>query len=271
MCKSNHDSFFILRFRMLVSGSLVCQGIIWCLTWGLFLLSIVLEADPNNQTISIRVNYPSFSTYPFGLFALTIYYLTIYTVISTFSKKNMIGNVDKLIIMWFLHNGGIIHIVMEGLAAGWGLWPEIYESYQLIDNRFRFHVPDFHGGAPDEAKLNVWLITQLELYVWAPFCVLTVLSYYGVLHQRHRHGLAIVTSMMQIIGTIFFVFSPLFHDCMDLPPFGVKGCLPELDWFTLIYVYLAFGINFVWVIIPSMIIWWCWPIPYDCDDNKKGL
>ena len=246
----------------------ISHAIVWFLTWGLFVLSIVLEADGNDGRIAFRFEYSCFSI---GLFALIVYYLTISILIVAFSSEKKLGKVEKLIIAWFLHNGGIIHVVMEGLAAGWGLWPEISESYQLIDNRFRFRVSSDHGGAPDEAKLNVWLITQLELFVWAPFCVMTVLSYYNVLDRRHRHGLAIVTSMMQMIGTIFFVFSPLFHECMDLPPFGVKGCFPELDWFSFMYVYLAFGINFVWMIIPSMIIWWCWPKPCDISIDKKQL
>ena len=220
------------------------KGIIQFLTWGLGLLAIQIEVHEDTQELSIRENVLSRP----ALIAVFLYYCVYYI----FSERLQLTRLESLLCSWFLHNGGVIHLGMEGLAAGWNACDEIYQSYKLIDKRFDFSTPEL-----TRQNFDVFLITQVELFIWTPLCLITALC----LSQKHpqRYTFALITSICHIVGTIFFVTPPIYKDCVDLPPFDIPGCFPDVTPFSIIFYYLAFGINFAWIIIPLIIIFMIWP------------
>lgn len=216
--------------------------------WSLLLLSITIEANPTTQHITFRsppntldelletINQPAIPI-------LIAYYYIAFLLFHLPPQTET----ECWIAAWFLHNGGVIHMAMEGLGAGWNLWNAVHDSYQLIDKRFSFSHPD---------DFNAFLITQLELFVWTPLCFATVIAFF--FNLQHRYVLSIITSVCQIVGTIFFVAPPMASSCVDLPPIGEPGCLPEVTPFTMLFHYFGFGINFLWIFIPMYIIVWAW-------------
>lgn len=219
---------------------------VWALTWGLLLLSVVVQVtETPSSTHQYHVHFkivldPTMLFEP-AFLCLVCYYMYV--------KYMNVDNIyvplrEKWIAEWFLHNGGVIHLAMEGVAAGWGGWVEVYKSYRLIDRRF------------DLSWNSVFFITQLELFVWTPLCLLTYISF--VRQSRHRYLLAILTSALHVVGTILFMAPPIANQCIELPPFDVPGCFPPLDMYTFIFYYLAFGINIVWIVVPMFILWWSW-------------
>ena len=43
---------------------------------------------------------------------------------------------EELVANWFLMNGAIIHITMDGLTGGWHMLPLMYKNYIKVDRRF---------------------------------------------------------------------------------------------------------------------------------------
>ena len=42
--------------------------------------------------------------------------------------------------------------------------------------------------------------------------------------------------------------------CLNLVPFDKPGCSPPLSLFTAFYFYFGVGANFVWIVIPVLMI-----------------
>lgn len=229
--------------------------VVWGLTWVLCLIALISVVDENRLTFrsgpeSIQ-DIIEFTAQP-GVIILGLYYCIMYLL----KGNRELTYPEDAITSWFIHNGGIIHLAMEGLAGGWHMWREIEHPYRIIDNRFNYDILEADGGPTKDAALGVLIITQLELFVWFPFCMATAIAF--TTGSRHRYLLAIVTSVMQIIGTVFFVVPPIMGNCLDLPTFNEPGCFPKLDRFTFIFIYIAFGANFLWFVIPSLIAVYSW-------------
>jgi len=239
---------------------MIARLFIWALTWGM--LSIALFVKVEDQTVTFRTELES-SPFGPGPISIFLYYVTMYYL----KGSLQLAHVDSLVTSWFLHNGGIIHLAMEGISGGWHAWKEIDHPYRIIDNRFNNDVPYSEGGPHPDAALGVFIITQLELFMWTPLCMMTVIAL--TRGNKYRYLLAIVTSVCQIIGTVFFVVPPLVNGCLDLPPFDVPGCTPPFNLFNSIFVYLAFGSNFVWFVIPTLIIIWGCPKTTAINNKKE--
>eukprot|EP00462_Mataza_sp_D1_P004469 CAMPEP_0175104652 /NCGR_PEP_ID=MMETSP0086_2-20121207/9883_1 /TAXON_ID=136419 /ORGANISM="Unknown Unknown, Strain D1" /LENGTH=249 /DNA_ID=CAMNT_0016380141 /DNA_START=113 /DNA_END=862 /DNA_ORIENTATION=- len=162
---------------------------------------------------------------------------------------------------WFLLNGGIIHVMMDGLTGGYGLshgfLPLMFQNYQLLDNRCRENVA-FSAGGPSPGAIPVAvLVFRLELYCMAPLCFFTYFAY--ALRKPWRAEMAVITLVFQILGTVFFVGPELMTGCPNVSPFGPDtGCFSSVDptsLYDLMYFYFAFGMNFVWIIVPVLMIY----------------
>jgi hypothetical protein len=66
--------------------------------------------------------------------------------------------------------------------------------------------------------------------------------------------LQLVALTFQLLGAIVFVGAELMTGCMNLVPFGKPGCLPDLSLYTAFYFYFGVTLNFVWVLIPTLMI-----------------
>ena len=73
---------------------------------------------------------------------------------------------------WYLWNGVICHVMMDGMAGGhWGL-DLMDQNYRILDKRFNWHLEQSSPGAPHPGDAaNALLVTQVELWVHAPLCI----------------------------------------------------------------------------------------------------
>ena len=149
--------------------------------------------------------------------------------------KGMSGSEGR-IAMWYLMNGAFIHITMDGLTGGWHHLHLLNEHYCRLDKRF----------LEDEAVS--WMITQIELFVMAPLCILT---YRAILNNsRLRYALEITTSLCQLWGAVIFFGSEVLNKFPNVPVdsqflFSFHHCL---------YFWFGFGANLIWVVIPLIFI-----------------
>lgn len=220
------------------------NSIVFGLTWGMLFLAICFQVTPNN-TIKLRdFDIWNLLMQP-GVFALYVYYAA-YHIFK--GRVKLRGN-ESVACSWILHNGGVIHLGMEGFGGLLNLWEQVEHPYRIIDNRF-------NGGPDSGSALTVHIITVLELCVWMPLCFMSAVAF--TKKSKHRYLLAIVLSVCQIVGTVFFVVPPMVNSCIELPPFNVPGCFPPLNMFNLLYVYIAFGSNFCWFVVPFVVLAWAW-------------
>eukprot|EP00668_Euglena_longa_P045746 GGOE01061426.1.p3 GENE.GGOE01061426.1~~GGOE01061426.1.p3 ORF type:complete len:227 (+),score=78.72 GGOE01061426.1:1097-1777(+) len=144
---------------------------------------------------------------------------------------------EELVANWFLMNGAFIHIAMDGLTGGYHLLPLMYQNYVKVDRRFQ----------TDE--LNSWVITQVELFLQGPFCILTYIAY-----QRQwagRYPLAAMTTTLQWFGAVIFAVVEWLADFPNVPvdrkfEFTPDHCL---------YFWFGYGANLIWLTVPVLIVW----------------
>jgi len=170
---------------------------------------------------------------------------------------------------WFLLNGGVVHVIMDGLTGGFGLshnfLPVMFANYRLLDNRCREDVPYEQGGPNPGSVATAITVFRLELFVMAPLCLFTYWAY--ALRKPFRHELEVITLTFQFIGTIFFTVPELLSGCESISPFGkmetksaLGGCFGAPDptsLYDLMYFYFAFGMNLVWLFIPAIMAFNC--------------
>jgi len=142
------------------------------------------------------------------------------------------SNSDGRIALWYLMNGAFIHITMDGLTGGWHYLHLLNVHYGRLDRRFL------------EDESVSWMITQIELFVMAPLCLLTYRAI--VKHSNLRHPLEIITSLCQLWGAVIFFGSEVLNNFPNVPIdrqmlFDFHHCL---------YFWFGFGANLIWIVIP---------------------
>jgi len=163
--------------------------------------------------------------------------------------------------VWFLMNGGIVHIAMDGLTGGYHALPLMDKSYRQLDNRFN---DDVSTGASHDAWAAAFLVVTLELFVMAPMCWL---SYYAISNNKAwRQEISFMTAFLQFLGTIMFVFPEFITGCRNLSPFGFDGCLARftsvppgstLEYHGLFFGF-AVGANLIWLAVPLKLMINAW-------------
>jgi hypothetical protein len=143
---------------------------------------------------------------------------------------------ERRIANWFLLNGAFIHITMDGLTGGYHMLPLMYEQYKKVDRRF------------ETDELNSWLVTQLELFVMGPLCLLTYIAYRR--QWTARWSLASCAATLQWAGAVVFAGVEWLADFPNTPvdrhfKFTPHHCL---------YFWFGYGANFLWVVIPPLIV-----------------
>eukprot|EP00054_Salpingoeca_dolichothecata_P019712 m.122891 g.122891 ORF g.122891 m.122891 type:complete len:245 (+) comp23363_c0_seq1:81-815(+) len=150
---------------------------------------------------------------------------------------------------WYLMNGTVIHILMDGLVGVFGKVPLIYRQYLVLDRRFQTHdaVPVIAGAT--------------ELFVMGPLCLL---AYYAIYNQQPwRYPLELVIAIFQLFGTIFFAGAEIYNGCVNVPadyPVGAggAGCFgePKLEEYYFTFYYFGFWFcNTIWIIVPIRLAW----------------
>ena len=153
---------------------------------------------------------------------------------------------------WYLWNGAIIHIMMDGMAGGghiatkggWGL-KLMNDNYQILDKRFS-------RDATDGDIAVATTITQTELYVHS---ILTFFAYVGLCRRtKWADVVSSIALSFQLFGAIVFIVPDLLTGCPNMQPFDDKTCTPDATMFTLFYFWFGVMVNFVWVIVPAMML-----------------
>lgn len=149
--------------------------------------------------------------------------------------KNMDAGTTR-VALWYLVNGAFIHVTMDGLTGGWHFLDLLNQHYCRLDRRFL------------EDESVSWMITQIELFIMAPLCMLT---YRAIVRQSPlRYPLEIVTSLCQMWGAMIFFGSEILNKFPNVPVdsqflFTFDHCL---------YFWFGFGANLIWVVIPLFFI-----------------
>mgnify|MGYP006080361797 CR=1 FL=1 len=162
---------------------------------------------------------------------------------------------------WFLLNGAIIHVAMDGLTGGYHAIPLMDASYRQLDNRFN---EDRKTGASEDAWAAAYLVVTLELFVMAPMCFVT---YFACMKKKSwRQEMVLLTGFIQLLGTIMFVFPEFVTGCKNLSPFGLEGCIERftsvpsgstLEYHGLFFLF-AVGANLVWIFVPLKLMVNAW-------------
>eukprot|EP01012_Entosiphon_sulcatum_P022287 TRINITY_DN2721_c0_g1_i1.p1 TRINITY_DN2721_c0_g1~~TRINITY_DN2721_c0_g1_i1.p1 ORF type:complete len:244 (+),score=51.69 TRINITY_DN2721_c0_g1_i1:25-756(+) len=144
---------------------------------------------------------------------------------------------DLRVARWYLLNGTIIHICMDGLVGSFHKWPLFYKQYCTLDKRFI-------TGHPIP-----WTVGVIEFFGHSLFCFLT---YYGY-HNRRRWTPAaeLFACAFQIFGAIAFVLAEFREGLENVP----ADWNLDFSWFHLFYFWFGFGANFVWLLIPGTLAW----------------
>merc|ERR1712086_419652 len=173
-----------------------------------------------------------------------------------------IGGSSSRTANWFLLNGCIIHVAMDGLTGGFHALPALDNAYRQLDNRFNYPDPT---GSSEDAYAAAKVVVSLELFLMAPMCLIT---YYGCLRKRiWSNEMVMLTAFLRLIGTIVFIVPEFITGCKNLSPFGLESCetrfktVPEGTtlYYHMLYFGFAVGANIVWIVVPAklMLDAWC--------------
>jgi len=162
---------------------------------------------------------------------------------------------ESLAANWFLWNCVVIHVMMDGLAGGYGKLGLMGEQYKVLDRRFRYDLIDKPGGtnAPDSA--NVWVICNIELFLHS---TLTFAAFIGICHRAPwRQPVEAFALGMQFFGSLVFPAADLLTGCDNMQPIGVHTCLPPLTPFFIFFFYFGVLVNFLWAVVPAFMFVRC--------------
>jgi hypothetical protein len=150
---------------------------------------------------------------------------------------------DRMLARWYLLNGVIIHMLMDGLVGVFKVNKYFAVQYGMLDRRYGDPLGEFNGSA-------VHIVSLLELLVKGPICVLL----YYCIHKgsRHRDALEFFTCITQAYGTVVYLGQEAIS--------GGKNF--DVDWkleFTFHYIfYFWFAVVFgcvLYLIVPAIVGW----------------
>jgi hypothetical protein len=140
---------------------------------------------------------------------------------------------------WYLLNGAIIHILMDGLVGIFKTNALFAANYAKIDKRYGDPLGDFRGSA-------VHIVSGIELFVKGPVCLLA----YRAFHRGspHRDVIEFFTCVTQAYGTIVYLGQELLTGMQNF----------DADWqlsfsvHYLIFFWFAILIGcFLYLIVPG--------------------
>eukprot|EP00744_Colponema_vietnamica_P009242 GILI01013163.1.p1 GENE.GILI01013163.1~~GILI01013163.1.p1 ORF type:complete len:195 (+),score=39.51 GILI01013163.1:46-630(+) len=169
-------------------------------------------------------------SFSIGLFVLVF-------IASWPSKQPSLPFSQKLLAGWFIFNGVLIHIFLDGLVGACQNVPYLFELYSHLDKRYPLRDP------------SVMMISYTELFVMGPLCLFV---YYGILHRKPwRHPLQLLVSAIQLVGTIIFTGGEIMSDFAHIPTdFELTFTLDKIVFFWVFFV----AANLLWSILPLCLI-----------------
>lgn len=124
--------------------------------------------------------------------------LLLVSVLETkFSKKCVpLTFAERIRARWYLLNGIVIHILMDGLVGVFHMNKLFAQNYAKLDKRYGEPLGTFNGS-------TVHIVSAMELFVKGPICILL----YRAMHRgsKHRDVLEFFTCVTQVYGTIVYL------------------------------------------------------------------
>lgn len=147
---------------------------------------------------------------------------------------------------WYLWNGVIFHIMMDGMAGGhWGN-KLMDANYRLLDRRFN------PGQAHPGDQALACLMVNMELFGHSVLCFITYIGM--VTGAVWACEMEIATLMLQLVGMIVFVGPDYMTGCMNMVPHNVSGCIPGFSSYEFFYYWFGVGVNIVWGVVPLVML-----------------
>lgn len=150
---------------------------------------------------------------------------------------------ERVVARWYLLNGVVIHILMDGLVGVFKANHLFAVNYAKLDRRYGDELGTFNGSA-------VHIISLMELVVKGPICILL----YRAIHRGspHRNALEFFTCVTQVYGTIVYLGQEAISGAPNL----------DVDYklsFTFHYLlYFWFAVVFgcvLYIIVPAVLGW----------------
>lgn len=157
---------------------------------GCFLLPPVWDMMGFSDVITFFLHWSMVFTF------LGIYLST--KVVRTTQPKwaNRTSASDDWVARWYLLNGWVIHILLDGLTGVFKAHPTYAYHYDALDKRYGSEFGTVEGS-------YVHIISSLELFVYGPMCIYL---YYAIHHRRpERDVLEVATCVCQLFGTVVYL------------------------------------------------------------------
>jgi cholestenol delta-isomerase len=138
--------------------------------------------------------------------------------------------------VWFVTNGSIIHIFLDGMIGFFRLSTPLYSAYCLLDKRF------------NERNSVVLLVCLLEIFVMGPLCLYVGRKFADGTDVIFRDVLVIIVSVLQIMGTIFFVAHEILRHFRDVC--SEEGCFTFSTGNLFFFWGLFVVANIIWIVVP---------------------
>lgn len=165
-------------------------------------------------------------------------------------KQVKLSPKDRRIANWYLCNGAVFHIFMDGLTGEYGLGGILTTNYRQLDARFLMEPTD----------PTIWICVNCEIFIMAPLCF----ALYRAIHQGlpSRRPLELIVCTLHLFGLIFFCGCEILQGCVHIPshdPVGGKNgpCLSNINWTENQFTFFWFGFvicNLVWLFTPLYLL-----------------
>jgi hypothetical protein len=150
---------------------------------------------------------------------------------------------QRVLARWYLLNGVVIHILMDGLVGVFKANRLFAENYAKLDRRYGDALGTFNGS-------TVHIVSLMELAVKGPICVLLYRAYHR--GSACRDALEFFTCVTQVYGTIVYLGQEAISGAPNL----------DVDYhltFTFHYLlYFWFAVIFgclLYLVVPTVLGW----------------
>lgn len=150
---------------------------------------------------------------------------------------------QRCLARWYLLNGVIIHILMDGLVGVFKANRLFAENYAKLDKRYGDALGTFNGS-------TVHIVSLMELLVKGPICILLYRAYYR--GSANRDVLEFFTCVTQVYGTIVYLGQEAISGAPNLDvDYGLTFSFHYLlyFWFAVVFgcvLYIIFPAIFGW-------------------------
>lgn len=211
----------------------------------LFCVGCIVTPPLVDKTLSRDAQLDYF-THPAMLFCAALLIITyVYTFVVNRQRVVKLAASKRMLARWYLLNGVIIHILMDGLVGVYKANQPFATQYAKLDKRYGADVGTFLGSA-------VHIVSAMELFVKGPLCILLYIAYHHNLSIRDP--LELITCATQIYGTVVYLGQEWL----------TGGHNFDVDWnltFSMHYLlYFWFAVFFgclLYFVVPGILGYWC--------------